>query len=158
MHFLDLKMKEKQSASVKIKKAKDAAPFAGKIVGYECIKPSFYFTKGESRYQVEGSKDSIFGLISTGTLPWAVTSGASKGFNADILLKKGEVHSSIALVDQQIAEYAGGELQMRLASKNELKEIADAIKSGQAEFSADGFSNEGLMAVMGQLESIADIN
>ena len=29
---------------------------------------------------------------------------------------------------------------------------------GQAEFSADGFSNEGLMAVMGQLESIADIN
>lgn len=151
-------MKGKGSGIVKIRKAMDAAPFAGKVVAYECIKPSFYFTKGENRYQVETNKDLIFSLISISTLPWAVTQGSSKGFNADILLKKGEVHGSTALVDQQIAECAGGELQMRLASKNELKEIADAIQTGQAEFSTDHFSNEGLMAVIGQLESMPDIN
>lgn len=151
-------MKGKESDVIKIKKAMDASPFAGKVVGYECLKPSFYFTKGENRYQVEGNKDLIFGLISTRTLPWAVTKGSSKGFNADILLKKGEVHSSTALVDQQIAEYAGGELQMRLASKSELKEIANAIETGQAEFSTGYYSNEGLMAVIGQLQSEPDSN
>lgn len=74
------------------------------------------------------------------------------------MLKKGEIHSSTALVDRQIAEYAGGELHMRLASYNELKEIANAIETGQAEFSANRFSNEGLITVIGQLESMPDIN
>lgn len=66
-------MKGKEFGTVKIKKATDAAQFAGKVVAYKCIKPSFYFTKGENCYQVGSNKDLIFGLVSTGTLPWAVT-------------------------------------------------------------------------------------
>lgn len=138
-----------------IKKYEDVTPFAGKVVGYKCIKPSYYFTNGEGRFQVMDNKDLTFGLVSNIITNWNVSKGNGYGYSLDKLIKKGAGPGNTAFVNQQINEYAGGEIEMRLATKEELTYIADAIKTNLAEFCYD-FKDYGLKCVLGQIESMAD--
>ncbi|MCC2646946.1 MAG: hypothetical protein K0R02_1011 [Rickettsiaceae bacterium] len=137
-----------------IKKWNDAAEFAGNVVGYKCqdTELDYYFSKGENRYVVNGNKELTFGLISEYTSKWNAKKGDPEGYTISKLIIKGAVNSNCALIDELIEERAGGSLEMRLASHEELKDIANALINKQAEFDYD-FGDTGLKAVAGQLYS-----
>lgn len=102
-----------------IRNWRDVTEFAGKVVHFNT---DIYYFLGTRQMA------DRYALVSFGVSDWI---GGEVGHNMSILKNKGEVAGNRALIDSMLSH---GQLTMRLAQEEELKEVVALLDSGTMSF------------------------
>lgn len=122
----------------KIKSHEEVKEFAGKLVNYYCLNEKQYYYVNNENYLLKGNQLLAFGIVSKEPTYWFSFEGdISVGYNLNKLKNKNASTNMCSLQTEQIKTFAPYGIVMKIATKEEIKEIAHIIEKGEAKFSEE---------------------
>ena len=122
----DLENPDEEAPKIGINHWKDMDPFAGHIIAYESNSSEINFGR---HYKIHKNGSIKFGLVES-AIKYCLPGEDNHGYELHQLIKK----DSNAGVSVLCNKYIAAGLSVRLASKEEIEKIFNAVKKGKARF------------------------